>query len=800
MATKTLIIMIKKRVFLFLTVAVLSISFYSCKTNTDDLWDSIHQLDGRVTSLEELCKQMNGNISSLQKLVQALQENVSITMVTPVKQGDKTIGYTISFTKGEPITIYHGEKGDKGEQGDKGDAGINGVDGSTPIIGVKQHTDAVYYWTLNGDWLRDQLGNMIKAVGTDGNNGEDGTTPLLEIRNGHWYLSSDDGQTWTDIGQATGDNFFSDVDTSNPNYVIFRFKDGSSLMLSREGKFGITFDKEEIAAVAGHAYEIKYKINGADKETHIEVLAQGNFKAKLKINDYTSGIISVITPATNFEENKIIVLVSDGKSRTIMHTITFVEGVILITSKSYIVEAEGGEIEVELKTNVDYIVHIPEVAKSWISLLSTTRSISTKKMIFRVSPNNGTLSKHATIQITDNLNVISDKLLITQNSPVGDVEWKVIEIKRSGEVSSHISEEEKESIVYLKISGTSLNKDDCDFIKTLPYLQALDLSEADFGHGLIPTLPTAGFKNSTIKIVTLPQNLKEIPDSLFYESQLVTIEIPEAVRYIGKSAFENCKKMTGELVFLQPGVSPYSFEISNYAFRNCTFTRLIIKANGNGGGRIYIGTKAFAQCQFHSVEFEKGGSIEFRTSCFENCDKLQGDLVIPSGVIRDYAFRGCSSLTGSLILGEEVRLEPYPSNEDASYDAFNGCLFTGNLIIPKATKAIKANAFTSCQFDVVQLHEDLEYIGQEAFKNCNIRELLIPSKVTFIGNGAFGNCINLENIYCMPLIPPTIDGYSPFPDIREKIHLYVHYGAGNRYIFSKWGSISNTIEETNFEF
>ena len=97
--------MMKKATFFFLVIATLTTTFYSCKTNTDDLWDSIHQLDGRVTSLEELCKQMNGNISSLQKLVQALQDNNSITMVTPVKQGEKTIGYTISFTKGEPITI-----------------------------------------------------------------------------------------------------------------------------------------------------------------------------------------------------------------------------------------------------------------------------------------------------------------------------------------------------------------------------------------------------------------------------------------------------------------------------------------------------------------------------------------------------------------------------------------------------------------------------------------------------------------------------------------------------------------------
>lgn len=177
----------KKTVFFFLMIAALSTSFYSCKTNTDDLWDSIHQLDGRVTSLEELCKQMNGNIGALQTLLQALQSNVSITKVNPVTEGGKTVGYTISFSKGDPITIYHGEKGDKG------DTGIAGKDGVTPVVGVRRDADNVYYWTLNGEWLIDDAGNKVKAVGENGKDGEngidgkpgmDGITPQLKIENG----------------------------------------------------------------------------------------------------------------------------------------------------------------------------------------------------------------------------------------------------------------------------------------------------------------------------------------------------------------------------------------------------------------------------------------------------------------------------------------------------------------------------------------------------------------------------------------------------------------------------------------
>lgn len=243
--------MMKKTVFFFLMIAALSTSFYSCKTNTDDLWDSIHQLDGRVTSLEELCKQMNGNIGALQTLLQALQSNVSITKVNPVTEGGKTVGYTISLSKGDPITIYHGEKGDKG------DTGIAGKDGVTPVVGVRRDTDNVYYWTLNGEWLIDDAGNKVKAVGEDGKDGEngidgkpgmDGITPQLKIENGRWWLSVNNGSTWSNIGQATGDtgkdgvdgdDMFSDIDyTSSQDFVTFTLSNGTVIKLPTWYAFG----------------------------------------------------------------------------------------------------------------------------------------------------------------------------------------------------------------------------------------------------------------------------------------------------------------------------------------------------------------------------------------------------------------------------------------------------------------------------------------------------------------------------------------------------------------------------------
>lgn len=201
------------------------VALTSCKYDDDDLWNSVHGLENRIAKLEELCKQMNTNISSLQTIVTALQNNVYVTGTTPLMQDGKEIGYTITFSKGNPITIYHGKDGQDGE------------DGTTPIIGVKKDTDGVYYWTLNGEFIVVD-GGKIKAEGKDGTNGTNGTTPQFKIENDYWFVSYDNGANWTQLGKATGedgiggDSMFSGVDyATSTDYVIFTLSNGTQIKL-----------------------------------------------------------------------------------------------------------------------------------------------------------------------------------------------------------------------------------------------------------------------------------------------------------------------------------------------------------------------------------------------------------------------------------------------------------------------------------------------------------------------------------------------------------------------------------------
>ncbi|MDY3769069.1 MAG: leucine-rich repeat protein [Sphaerochaetaceae bacterium] len=245
-----------KRALLF---ALSLLVVVSCSKFDDSaIWDELNKHEDRIVKLETLCNQMNTNITSLQTIIIALQGNDYVVNIAPIKEGDKEIGYTITFAKSGSITIYHGKDGKNGQDGADGKDGQNGKDGYTPIIGVKQHTDGKYYWTLDGKWLLDDSGNMIPTTGEDGQDGtdgKDGITPQFKIEDGYWYLSYDNGASWQKLDKATGNNGCADgyniIDsiTQNDDNVYFNLTDGTLITLHKQTVDTIIFEDLQVKAL-----------------------------------------------------------------------------------------------------------------------------------------------------------------------------------------------------------------------------------------------------------------------------------------------------------------------------------------------------------------------------------------------------------------------------------------------------------------------------------------------------------------------------------------------------------------------
>lgn len=304
-----------KKIF-FVALLCTAMLTQSCQTDVYDdssLRTEIDDLKDRVTTLEELCEQINTNISSLQTIVTALQNKVTVSEV------DETAnGYIIRFSDGTTAIITNGQNGD------------------TPEVGAKQHTDGFYYWTIDGDWMLDDDGKKIRAEAQDGATGatgQNGVTPLFKIENGNWYLSTDNGNTWQNKGQATGDDgkdgedgdsFFKSV-TQDDDNVYFQFADDSIIIIPRETALDITFNNtSSINVLPDNTYEVEYVITGADATTKIEVVAQDRYKAHVLSTDHASGKIIVKTPSADLESSRVLVFVSKG-TNTIMRILNFVK-------------------------------------------------------------------------------------------------------------------------------------------------------------------------------------------------------------------------------------------------------------------------------------------------------------------------------------------------------------------------------------------------------------------------------------------------------------------------------------------
>ena len=189
-----------KKKFFYAVACILSLAIVGCQYDDAEVWDAINNQEERITDLEEWQKTTNDNIAALQAIVNG--SNDYITSVEELKEGDEVVGYTIHFYRQGEVTIYNGKKGDKGETGE------------SPVIGVTPGDDGRWYWTVNGELMKDANDNPVCASGKDGEDGISPTvaTPMVklgmelgdEYQPYASYLSVDDGQTWTQLTVPMG--------------------------------------------------------------------------------------------------------------------------------------------------------------------------------------------------------------------------------------------------------------------------------------------------------------------------------------------------------------------------------------------------------------------------------------------------------------------------------------------------------------------------------------------------------------------------------------------------------------------
>lgn len=596
------------------------VALTSCKYDDDDLWNSVHGLENRVAKLEELCKQMNTNISSLQTIVTALQNNVYVTGTTPLMKDGKEIGYTITFSKGNPITIYHGKDGQDGE------------DGITPTISVKKDTDGVYYWTLNGEFIMVD-GGKIQAEGKDGTNGTNGTTPQFKIENDYWFVSYDNGANWTQLGKATGedgiggDSMFSGVDyKTSTDYVIFTLADGTQIKLP-----------------TWSAFEALQRLCN---ETNTNLSALQTIVTALQNNDY----ITSVDPLT--ENGKVVgytikfaksnpIVIYNGKDGTdgvdgntpVIGVKKDGDGIYYWTLDGEFIIVDGQKIKAQGTDGSD-------------GADGVTPKLEIREGYWWISYDNGTnWTQLGKATGEDGKDADSIKITQDENNVYFELaDGTVITISKTGQsVDPNIIQFADENVKKLCVGMWDTNGD-------------LELSYDEAA--TVTSLGTTFTGNSEIQIFNELKHftgLTVLDDAFSGCSNLWKVTIPVNVESMTFNNFKGCVSL--KTITFEKGSKLKAFtggHDNNYkilgAFLDCkSLTTIEIPASVES-----LGT-AFKGSSLRTITFEKGSKLKSITGGYQNKDNYSGALSdckaltfieIPASVetIEIAAFKGCSSL------------------------------------------------------------------------------------------------------------------------------------------------------------
>ena len=789
------------------------VALTSCKYDDDDLWNSVHGLENRVAKLEELCKQMNTNISSLQTIVTALQNNVYVTGTTPLMKDGKEIGYTITFSKGNPITIYHGKDGQDGE------------DGTTPTIGVKKDTDGVYYWTLNGEFIVVD-GEKIQAEGKDGTNGTNGTTPQFKIENDYWFVSYDNGANWTQLGKATGedgvggDSMFSGVDyETSTDYVIFTLSNGTQIKLP-----------------TWSAFEALQRLCN---ETNTNLSALQTIVTALQNNDY----ITSVDPLT--ENGKVVgytikfaksnpIVIYNGKDGADGNTPVIgvkkdTDGIYYWTLDGEFIVVDGQKIKAQGTDGnngadgSDGVTPKLEIREGywWISYDNGTNWSQLGKAT-------GEDGKDAdSIKITQDENNVyfelADGTVITI-SKTGQstefIQFKDLEVKKlcclnwDTDHDNELSYQEAATIVSI---GTVFkgNTTIVSFNEFQYFNGITDISNAFQGctnlweitlPDNLSTIGDAAFANcKSLNSIILPENIVSIGDSSFISCPLSNITIPINTTKVGASAFRNCSKL-GQIKILGniETIDEHAFEncfslqgielpqsittIGISAFKNCTSLQSVIFAE---------------RCNLTKIAGDLSNSQTYpQNGVFYNCTSLTS-ITIPANVeiIEATAFMNCKALSTLLfepnsklqIIGGNIHAEALKDGYGKldAYGAFTNCTLLTSIQIPISVIEIECAAFYNCTSLNSVIFEEGAHIntiggggiypyygesyGGGAFSKCiSLQSIDIPQSITKLEAFAFSES-GLKSIYIRALTPPSLTAVK---QVARDSYAYAQFPSG----------------------
>lgn len=717
-------------IYLFLMLAFL---ITGCSEYDDtSILDRMDGLEERLENLEELCKLANTNMASLQALIVAAQRNDTITSMTAVTKDGEVVGYTVTFAKGGPITIYVNDA----------------ASGQIPQVGVKEDTDGNYYWTLGGDWMLDAEGNKIAV--------EEEQSPRFKVEEGFWFVSYDNGDSWEQLGPATddseesADSIFADVDTSQEGLIIFTLQDGSKLSVqtSQDLSYVDFLDNTvELLCI------MNWDTDGDDRLSYEEAAAVKSI-----------GNVFEQTAILSFNEFKHFTSVKKLEEHAFEHC----EQLRRITLPESLEEI--GAFALSQLHNLKEIT-IPASVTTIAERAMEGNTVMEKIVV---------AEGNAVYDSRGNCNALihteTDRLLAGSCNTVIPDGIKTIgqHAFLNSQIENVIIPDSVSSIEYQAFYG-------CD-----------NLGSMEIGNG-VETWGEQVFYNATGNF-TVNSSVPEWPNAAkapFYSCHMSSLTFGPDVKSIGAKEFSYCKNLTK--VYISENVETMGANlftngrsldvleihcptVGEYAFQGDDIAKLIIGDEVEsvlegafagktvdvvwGSGLKSLGKLAFAGSYIKTASVDNVETVG--ESAFANCNSLSSVSLKKASVIGKQAFSKCTSLQ-SAVLSDVL--------ETISDEAFFGCKSLKEIEFPLTLRTIGARAFNGSGLVDVLLPEGLKKIGAWAFEGCaSVQKISIPATIEEYGESPFRNCTGELTVAALPANEyGYVDDYFNYADFSKII-------------------------------
>jgi hypothetical protein len=517
-----------------------------------------------------------------------------------------------------------GKDGQNGADGKDGQDGADGKDGISPLLKIENGYWYISYdngatWTESGKATGDNGQNGQN--GTDGKGGQDGVTPLLKIENGYWYISYDNGATWAQLGKATGEDGKDGADGTNGT-------DGITPQLKIEnGYCYVSYDN-------GATWKQFGKATGADGQD-----GQNGTDGK----DGQDGKDGV-TPQLKIEEGYWFISYDNGATWTQLGKATGENG----KDGKDGADGEDGQNGTDGKDGQDGDSMFQSVTQDE-NYVYFTLADGTVIKIAKGNNTNGQPNGDAYIDFED-FNVL--KALLNMGVDINN--------------DCYITYNEAANVDSLIFT----NNTSIYFFREFKYFTGIQYFMFN--------------KCSNLFAINLPEHIKYIDNECFLDCiNLKHIQIPESCIKIGDRAFAKCSTL--ETV----NVSTNCTSMGNSAFNSCT--------------------------NLNNINIPES-CIRIGDSIFNGCKSIK-NIYIPESCSRigAYAFNECSSLLGISLPSSVTRIEKY---------TFNNCSSLKKIDIPNSVYYIAATALTGLGVDTLTFPENYGSELMFDLKNPNLKTIV----------------------------------------------------------------------------